>query len=73
MAILDHKKKSRRLTVDLSGPDGNAYALLGLARKLGQQLSLNGSDICAEMMSSDYENLIQVFEKHFGAHVDLYR
>lgn len=62
-----------RIQIDLSGPEGNAFALLGCARKLSRQLELNGDNIHAEMTASDYDNLIQVFEKHFGKYVDLYK
>jgi len=62
-----------RIQIDLSGPEGNAFALLGYARKLSRQLGLNGDNIHAEMIAADYDNLIQVFEKHFGEYVDLYR
>ncbi len=60
-------------TIDLAGPGGNAYALLGAARSLARQLGLDAKAITAEMMASDYENLIQVFDRHFGDYVDLVR
>lgn len=62
-----------RIQIDLRGPEGNAFALLGYARKLSRQLGLNGDNIHAEMDAADYDNLIQVFDKHFGEYVDLYR
>lgn len=59
--------------IDLSGPQGNAYVLMGYAQTLAKQLNLDYKAIIADMMSSDYEHLIQVFDKHFGAYVDLIR
>ena len=43
------------------------------ARELSKQLGLDGKLIQAEMMKGDYENLINVFDKHFGEFVTLYR
>jgi hypothetical protein len=61
------------LEIDLTGPDGNAYALIAYARRLSKQLEMDGDEIISEMMSSDYENLIRVFDKNFGSFVTLYR
>jgi len=71
MAIL--KKTNRRRIIDLTGPNGNGYFLIGMARNLGKQLSLDTKEIIEEMTSGDYENLIKVFDKHFGQYVDLER
>ena len=60
-------------TIDLTGPDGNAYALMGYAMRYARQIGLDGHAICEEMRSGDYENLVQVFDKHFGHFVTLYR
>ena len=67
------KPRNKKQFLDLTGPDGNAYAILGCAKNLSKQLSLDWESINKEMTSSDYENLIMVFEKHFGDYVDLYR
>jgi len=47
--------------------------LIGKAGNLAKQLGLNSKEIQAEMMKGDYENLIKVFDKHFGHFVTLYR
>jgi len=75
MAILikDHRAPKPRLVIDIDGPSGNAYALLGYAKNLSSQLKLNYQDIQKEMTLSDYENLIEVFNKHFGKYCDLER
>ena len=67
------KESGEKLTIDLTGPQGNAFALLGTARWLASQLSLDGEKIRAEMMTGDYEHLIQVFDNYFGDYVDLLR
>ena len=72
MAI-KQKKLPEKPEIDLTGPDGNAYFLLGTARNLSNQLGLDGKAISKEMTSGDYENLINVFDKHFGEYVDLVR
>ena len=74
MAILKKSKVPRqRLQIDLTGPDGNAFVLQATAVNLAHQLGLDSVDILREMRISDYEHLIQVFDKHFGDHVDLLR
>lgn len=59
--------------IDLTGPDGNAFVLLGYASQFAKQLDLDEKAIRAEMMSGDYENLVAVFDKYFGEYVTLYR
>ena len=66
-------KPSTPMIIDLTGPDGNAFALLGFAKNFANQLKLDYSVINAEMTSGDYENLIEVFEENFGEFVTLYR
>lgn len=72
MAILEKPKQSG-ITIDLTGPQGNAFYLLGTAKNLAKQLELNGLEIMEDMQSGDYENLVEVFDKHFGNIVTLYR
>ena len=57
--------------IDITGPDGNAYCLLGYAKNLCEQLGKDYEKISKEMKSSDYENLINVFDREFGRCVDL--
>lgn len=96
-----HELKGRPIEIDLSGPDGNAYVLMGYARSLAKQIFKEGmvereerlkdnairelmdlpdmtsdwmtKQILDEMMESDYENLLEVFDKYFGSFVILYR
>jgi len=65
--------KNGKIKIDLTGPDGNAFAIMGYAQRLAKQLGLDRDQIINEMMSGDYENLIKVFDKYFGDCVDLYR
>jgi hypothetical protein len=73
MAIKYKKIKTGPVEIDLTGPDGNAFVLLGYAKNLAKQLALDSKKIQSEMMAGDYENLIKVFDKHFGEFVTLYR
>ena len=66
-------KESKQLEIDLTGPDGNAFILLGYAKRFGRELGLDVAQIQSEMTSGDYENLINVFDKNFGEFVTLYR
>ena len=74
MAIKNkNKRKNRKIEIDLTGPDGNAFVLLGYAKRLSRELDLDHKQILDEMMEGNYENLISVFDKYFGDFVDLYR
>lgn len=99
------KKKSEMrkgpIEIDLTGPEGNAFVLMGYAKSFADQIwnetleereerlkdnevrkmmGLPGMDsnmmtkkILDEMRESDYENLVNVFDKYFGSFVILYR
>jgi hypothetical protein len=71
--MIKKKKENSRIEIDLTGPDGNAFVLIGKASNLAKQLRLDQKAIQAEMMSGDYENLVKVFDNHFGQFVTLYR
>jgi hypothetical protein len=59
--------------IDLTGPEGNAFFLMGQAGCYARQLGLDGDSIIAEMKSGNYENLVQVFDRYFGDYVILER
>ena len=52
--MIKSKKQSLGIEIDLTGPDGNAFMLIGRANKLAKQLGLDKAKIQAEMMSGDY-------------------
>lgn len=75
---IDEKKGP--IEIDLTGPDGNAFALMGIAKQPTKLLNerrgaeyLNYKEIQADMMSGDYEHLLGVMEKHFGSIIVMYR
>jgi len=71
--MIKKKNESFGIEIDLTGPNGNAFYLIGAANNLARQLGLDSKAIQAEMMKGDYENLVKVFDKHFGHFVTLYR
>ena len=71
--MIKSKKQKSGIEIDLTGPDGNVFVLIGKASNLAKQLGLDKDAIQKEMMSGDYEHLVSVFDKHFGEFVTLYR
>jgi len=61
------------IEIDLTGPQGNAFFLIGSAKKWAKQLGLDANEIQKDMMSGDYEHLLSVIEKHFGDYVTMYK
>ena len=70
---VDEKPALPRVELDLTGPDGNAYALMGYACNFAARQGKDTKAILAEMKSSDYENLVQVMEREFGDLIVMYR
>jgi len=75
MIVKKQKQNSKEVVIDLTGPDGNAFALMAYAKRFATQLGWKdkGASIIHEMMSGDYENLLEVFDKAFGEFVILER
>jgi len=71
--MIKKKPTNRNLEIDLTGPQGNAFFLIGTASKLAKQLGKDSKEITNRMMSGDYENLIKIFDEEFGSIVTLYR
>ena len=67
------KKLNETPVIDLTGPEGNAFCLMGYAKKFARQLNLDGDKVIEEMKSGDYENLVKVFDSYFGDYVILER
>lgn len=65
--------EKRGLEIDLTGPDGNAFVLMGYASNLAKQLKKDENAIRKDMQSGDYEHLVEVFDREFGDYVTLYR
>ena len=74
--IRDKVENKGAIVIDLTGPEGNAFYLIGLAKNLARQLNYNKTDIdilMLDLKSGSYEDLIQVFDEHFGNYVILER
>jgi hypothetical protein len=66
-------KTAKRPVIDLTGPDGNAFVLLGMAKGWAKQLGKDWEAIQEEAMSGDYEDLLSVLDREFGSFVDFAR
>ena len=76
MTIRSKKDKPGGIEIDLTGPQGNAFVLLGYARRFGRQLGYDDNRIeriIDEMILSDYEGLIWTFDREFGDFVTIWR
>ena len=71
--MIKQKKQSNGIEIDLSGPQGNAFYLMGTAMKLCKQLGYDSKPVVDDMKAGDYDNLLSVFDKHFGDFVTLYK
>ena len=67
------KQAPKELVIDLTGPDGNAFTLMGMASNFARQLGKDGKAIVEEMKMGDYEHLLSVFDREFGHFVILER
>ena len=71
--MIKEKTESMGIEIDLTGPQGNAYYLLGTANNLCKQLGYDSKPVLDDMKAGDYDNLISVFDKHFCDFVTLYK
>lgn len=74
--MIRKKQEPKEIVIDLTGPQGNAFYLLGVAKDFCKQLGMseyNTKELLEDMKSSDYEHLIQVFDDNFGSFVILER
>ena len=76
MAILKKENRCTPIEIDLTGPDGNAFVLLGLAHQLCKKLGYDSDrteKIIREMTLTDYEGLLYTFDREFGSLVTMWR
>jgi hypothetical protein len=74
--IRNKAERNGPIVIDLTGPEGNAFFLIGMAENFGKQLDMSREErasIRTELMSGDYENLLITFDKYFGDYVILER
>ena len=59
----------RGIEIDLSGPEGNAFVLLGYAQRWCRELGYDDfrtKCILEEMKLTDYEGLLHTFDREFA-------
>lgn len=62
-----------KVQLNLSGPEGNAFAILAYASQYGKKLYPDTyQSILDDMKSQDYDHLIATFDRHFGDYFDIY-
>jgi hypothetical protein len=74
--MIREKQPKSEIVIDLTGPDGNAFALMGYATRFAKDLYYSKQeidDLLKKMQSGDYENLLKVFDEEFGEFVVLER
>jgi hypothetical protein len=71
--ITNKRPKKTKIEIDLLGPEGNAFALLGIAKDLCHKTGIEWEPVKNEMTSSDYEWLLQVMDHYFGDFIIMYR
>lgn len=62
-----------KVEIDLSGPDGNVFVLMNTAKSWAKKIGADGDAIIQEMMSGDYDNAVEVFDREFGEFCILYK
>lgn len=70
------KQPKKEIVIDLTGPEGNAFVLLGYAERFGKQLGMTNDEIknlVHDMKKSDYEHLVKIFDNTFGSFIILER
>ena len=59
--------QASEIVIDLDGPNGNAFYLMGVAKQYAHSMGMKASPIMSEMCAgTDYYKLVKVFDKHFG-------
>lgn len=72
--MIRERQENLEIIIDLDGPEGNGFCLLGTARNLSRRLRMTKEQqeqIQEEMTSSDYKNLVETFDHYFGDYVTL--
>ena len=64
-------RQTTEYVLNIDGPEGNAFALLGAAQNLCRQLGLNRDEVFEELQAGDYNHLLVTFDGWFGDFVTL--
>ena len=66
MAVIAAEEYNQPRVLDLGGPDGNAYTLLGLAHGLLKRTKHDPDIFIQIMKADDYGHLVRTFNEMFG-------
>jgi alanine-alpha-ketoisovalerate/valine-pyruvate aminotransferase len=72
--MIVEKESTTEIIIDLTGPQGNAFYLLGTASKWCKKLGYDQEEtdeLLNDMKSSDYHHLVNAFDNAFGHFVIL--
>lgn len=75
MSIRHKAFQETQQEIDLDGPEGNAFVLIGTFMSAAKQLDYSDDEIkrvSDEMTSGDYTNLVKLFDDHLGSYFTLY-
>lgn len=69
------KQESDKIVIDLTGPQGNAFYLMGVVKQTFRRSGAPelGDHIIREMQKGDYEHLLKTFDLYLGDHFILER
>ena len=76
MILKKEEQSQGKPMIDLTGPEGNAFCLMGYVKQWSKELGFtkeNTEIIIEDMKSSDYEHLLEVIEENFGEYIILLR
>jgi hypothetical protein len=73
--MIRNKRKNEKPLIDLSGPQGNAFYLMGVVLNTFRRSGAPelGESIVDEMQKGDYEHLLKTFDLYLGDHFDIVR
>ncbi len=73
--MIRNKRKNEKPVIDLSGPQGNAFYLMGVVLNTFRRSGAPelGESIVDEMQKGDYEHLLKTFDLYLGDHFDIVR
>ena len=70
MSVVAKTKSRRPVLIDIDGPEGNAFVLMGYASSTMRKSRFaeeTKESVLNEMQSGDYINLLKVFDRYFGS------
>lgn len=62
------QKTNKKGQINLDGPGGNAFFILGVAQETARRVGVNYKLFKEEATSGSYVHLLRTFEKYFGSY-----